>query len=47
MFVTLKIFLYFKKFRVHVVEHLVEHETTKVAHKTPKKSFTAVAHGII
>ena len=35
------------KFRVHTVEHLVEHETPKVAHRTPKKSFTAVAHGII
>ena len=30
-----------------MVEHLVEHETPKVAHRTPSKSFTAVAHGII
>ena len=35
-----------------MVEHLVEHhehETPKVAHtdRTPRRSFTAVAHGII
>ena len=30
-----------------MVEHLVEHETPKVAHRTPRDSFTAVAHGII
>ena len=35
-----------KKNRVHIVEHLVEHETSKVAYRTPRKSFTAVAHGI-
>ena len=36
-----------KNFCVHIVEHLVEHETPKVAHRTPRKSCTAVAHGII
>ena len=30
-----------------MVEHLVEHETPKVAHKTPRESLTVVAHGII
>ena len=30
-----------------MVEHLVEHETPKVTHRTPGKSFTAVAHSII
>ena len=30
-----------------MVEHLVEHETPMVAHRTPRKSFAAVAHGII
>ena len=50
MVVTLKSILESKDtkiFRVHMVEHLVEHETPKVAHRTPRKSFTAVAHGII
>ena len=27
-----------------MVEHLVEHETPKVAHGTPRKSLRAVAH---
>ena len=27
--------------------HMVEHETPMVAHRTPRKSFTGVAHGII
>ena len=26
---------------------MVEHETPMVAHRTPRKSYTAVAHGII
>ena len=30
-----------------MVEHLVEHETQKVAHKTQRESLTVVAHGII
>ena len=46
MVVTLKSIVESKdtnKFRVHMVEH----ETPKVAHRRPRKSINAVAHGII
>ena len=48
MVVTLKSILESKDTKFdHMVEHLVEHETPKFANRTPRKSFTAVAHGII